>query len=274
MRVEAITSPQNSKIKEVVALVEKSKLRRGKSLFVVEGIREITACIKNNYIIESIFFNPDIAGEEISKYPDIQSYINNQDSQKTAIYSVSSPAYTKMAYRESTEGVIAIVNEKKYKLDDLDSSKTPLLLICEHIEKPGNLGAMLRTADACNLTGIIICDPLTDLYNPNIIRASLGAIFTKKVITCTNEEAYTWLKQNNIQILTAQLQDSSYYYNINMTIPTAIVMGSEALGLTDFWRKVSDAKIKIPMLGEMDSLNVSVSAAVLCYEAIRQRENK
>ena len=139
------------------------------------------------------------------------------------------------------------------------------------MEKPGNLGALLRTADACGIDAVLVCDPLTDLYNPNLIRSSLGGIFTNQVVACSNEEALAWLRAHNINIFTAQLQDSKWYYNTNMATPTAIVMGTESTGLTEFWRQASNAKIKIPMLGELDSLNVSVSAAILCYEAVRQR---
>ncbi len=143
----------------------------------------------------------------------------------------------------------------------------------ESVEKPGNLGAVLRSADAADADAVIVCDPLTDLYNPNLIRASLGAIFTRQVAAATSEEAIAWLRSHHIQILTAQLQDSSLYYDTDMTGPTAIVMGTESTGLTDIWRKAADARIRIPMLGRLDSLNVSASAAILLFEALRQRKS-
>lgn len=284
MQVEEIISAQNSRIKEIVTLLEKSKLRREQSLFVVEGAREITACLKNGFEIQSFFFNPAIAGEQLSKYPDIVSHYTTPKHCSTGkdsvqnrfipnFYSLSDSAYNKIAYREGTEGIVALVKEKKSTLNELVSCNSPLVLVCESIEKPGNIGAMLRTADACGADAVLICNQKCDLYNPNLIRASLGAVFTKKIIIVSNEEAGKWLKQHGFKIFTAQLQDSVNYYETEMTGACAIVMGSEANGLTSYWREISDAKIKIPMLGELDSLNVSVSAAVLCYEAVRQRRS-
>ena len=146
-------------------------------------------------------------------------------------------------------------------------------MVLESVEKPGNLGAVLRSADAAGADAVIICDPLTDIYNPNLIRASIGAVFTRQVVAASSEDALRWLRKNNIRILTAQLQDSEWYYDEDMRGGTAIVMGTEATGLTDFWRDAADSHIRIPMLGELDSLNVSVSAAILLYEAVRQRHS-
>jgi TrmH family RNA methyltransferase len=272
MKIQEITSAQNPKIKETVALMEKSKERRAQKLFVVEGIREVAACIRNGYTIKSIFFNSQIVTpQQIENLvPDNPSL----DLNSTQLFSLSPAAYSKIAYRENTEGIVAVVEEKRLQLQEVKFGrqwKQPLVLVVESVEKPGNLGALLRTADACGIDAVLVCDPLTDLYNPNLIRSSLGGIFTNQVVACSNEEALEWLRHNNINIFTAQLQDSEWYYDTNMAAPTAIVMGTESTGLTNFWREASNAKIKIPMLGELDSLNVSVSAAVLCYEAVRQR---
>ncbi len=272
MKIQEITSAQNPKIKETVALMEKSKERRAQKLFVVEGIREVAACIRNGYTIKSIFFNSQIVTpQQIENlFPDNPSLNLNS----TQLFSLSPAAYSKIAYRENTEGIVAVVEEKRLQLQEVKFGrqwKQPLVLVVESVEKPGNLGALLRTADACGIDAVLVCDPLTDLYNPNLIRSSLGGIFTNQVVACSNEEALEWLRHNNINIFTAQLQDSEWYYDTNMAAPTAIVMGTESTGLTNFWREASNAKIKIPMLGELDSLNVSVSAAVLCYEAVRQR---
>ncbi|MEG0518730.1 MAG: TrmH family RNA methyltransferase [Bacteroidales bacterium] len=302
-----ITSARNERIKEVATLLEKSKARRTQELFVVEGLRELFNCIRAGYSVESLFFNTQVIPEE-----DMEELLAKCNESARAcsakppyLYTVTKDVYSKIAYREGTEGVVAVVREKRLALADIvlpndhaghsanhaansvnngelshnnkqapsgtTSGRNPLILVIESVEKPGNLGALLRTADACGVDAVLVCDPLTDLYNPNLIRASLGGIFTKQVATCTNEEAYNWLSANKITILTAQLQDSRWYYDTDMVQPCAIVMGSEAEGLSDFWRKVSNARIKIPMLGELDSLNVSVSAAVLCYEAVRQR---
>ena len=168
--------------------------------------------------------------------------------------------------------MIAEVKAKNLRLEDLQLKESPLIVVLEGVEKPGNLGAVLRSADAAGADAVLVCDPLTDLYNPNLIRASIGAVFTVPTVACSSEDAITWLKQNNIQILTAQLQDSSLYYDTPMAGPTAIVMGTESTGLTQQWRDAADAHIRIPMLGRLDSLNVSVSAAILLFEALRQRQ--
>ncbi len=272
MKIQEITSAQNPKIKEAVSLMEKSKERRAQKLFVVEGIREVAACIRNGYTIKSIFYNNQIVSPQ-----QLENLLPDNSSQPlgtTQFFSLSPAAYSKIAYRENTEGLVAVVEEKRLSLQEIKFGrqwKQPLVLVVERVEKPGNLGALLRTADACGVDAVLVCDPLTDLYNPNLIRSSLGGIFTNQVVACSNEEALEWLRDNNINIFTAQLQDSQWYYHTNMAAPTAIVMGTESTGLTNFWREASNAKIKIPMLGELDSLNVSVSAAVLCYEAVRQR---
>ena len=166
---------------------------------------------------------------------------------------------------------IAEVVARQMTLDNLQLQDRALVVVMEQVEKPGNVGAVLRSADAANADAVIVCDPLTDLYNPNLIRASVGAFFSVPCVACTSEECIKWLKKNGIQILTAQLQDSELYYDTDMRRGTAIVMGTEATGLTDVWREAADAHIRIPMLGRLDSLNVSVSAAILLYEAVRQR---
>ena len=151
------------------------------------------------------------------------------------------------------------------------SRHSPLIMVLEGVEKPGNLGAVLRSADAAKADAVIVCDPLTDLYNPNLIRASIGAVFTVPTIACSSEECIAFLNEHGIRILTAQLQDSHLYYDTDMRSPVAIVMGTESTGLTQQWRDAADAHIRIPMLGRLDSLNVSVSAAILLFEAVRQR---
>ena len=259
----AITSAQNPKIKRLLQLQQKSSERRKAGLFVVEGIREVERCMEKGYEIDTIFFlNKDLS-ENVSKIIEKNKNIK--------LFEVSPAIYEKIAYRGSTEGIIAEVKTKDKTLQDLKLSEHPLVVVLESVEKPGNLGAILRSADAAGADALIVCDPLTDLYNPNLIRNSTGAIFSVPCVACTSEECIKYLKENNIQILTAQLQDSELYYDTDMKRGTAIVMGTEATGLTDIWRKAADAHIRIPMLGITDSLNVSVSAAILLYEAVRQR---
>ncbi len=261
----AITSAQNPKIKRLLQLQQKSSERRKAGLFVVEGIREVERCVEKGYEIDTIFYLNKPMAENVSEIIEKNKGIK--------LFEVSPTIYEKIAYRGSTEGVIAEVKTKDKTLNDLNLSENPLVVVLESVEKPGNLGAILRSADAAGADTLIVCDPLTDLYNPNLIRNSTGAIFSVPCVACTSEECIKFLKENNIQILTAQLQDSELYYDTDMKRGTAIVMGTEATGLTDIWRKAADAHIRIPMLGITDSLNVSVSAAILLYEAVRQRSN-
>ncbi len=252
---QVISSLQNPKVKRLLLLQQKSQQRRKEGVFVVEGRRELEHCVEAGYEVESIF----TLHSPLSTihYP---------------LFTVTPQVYEKMAYRGTTEGIIAIVKAKRLLLEDLQLSEHPLIVVLESVEKPGNLGAVLRSADAAQADAVIVCDPLTDLYNPNLIRSSIGAVFTVPTVACTSEECIAFLKQHGIQILTAQLQDSSLYYNTDMTGGTAIVMGTESTGLTDQWRRAATAHIRIPMLGRLDSLNVSVSAAVLLFEAVRQRQ--
>lgn len=257
---EYITSSANPKFKRLIALLQKSSERRESALFTVEGVREISHCIEAGYKPDCIFFCPDIVSEET--LPQCRHF------------ALSAGLYAKAAYREGTEGAIGVFQAIEHPLSSLHLKDNPLIAVLESVEKPGNLGAVLRTCDAAGADALIICDPRTDLYNPNLIRASIGAVFTVHTAVCTTAQAITFLKSKGIRILTAQLQDSSLYYDCPMTKGTAIVMGTEATGLSDKWRQAADAHIRIPMLGKLDSLNVSVSAAVLLYEAVRQRNDR
>lgn len=257
---EYITSSANPKFKRLIALLQKSSERRESALFTVEGVREISHCIEAGYKPDCIFFCPDIVSEET--LPQCRHF------------ALSAGLYAKVAYREGTEGAIGVFQAIEHPLSGLHLKDNPLIAVLESVEKPGNLGAVLRTCDAAGADALIICDPRTDLYNPNLIRASIGAVFTVPTAVCTTAQAITFLKSQGIRILTAQLQDSSLYYDCPMTKGTAIVMGTEATGLSDKWRQAADAHIRIPMLGKLDSLNVSVSAAILLYEAVRQRNDR
>lgn len=269
MRIETITSPQNPKIKTLLELQEKSKARRREGLFVVEGLRELMHCISAGYQVHTIFACPEILQESILM--EIDTAVSDKGYRCNYFY-ISRNIYEKVAYRGSTEGVIAELVCKSHSLEDLCLPENPLVVVLESVEKPGNLGAILRSADAAGVDAVIVCDPLTDMYNPNLIRSSIGGIFTVRTAATSSEEAIRWLKDKKIKIYTAQLQDSEWYYDTDMSKGTAIVMGTEATGLTDVWRNAADAHIKIPMLGKLDSLNVSVSAAILMYEAVRQRK--
>ena len=303
MRIETVTSAQNPKIKNLLLLQEKSRARKEQGLFVVEGRRELGHCIEAGFEIHTVFVCPEIAGDFASGFlPDAASSLRDRGTQKPdlvesvpdssfgpvrtagllgtsaapasgsmAVIEVPLPLYRKIAMRDTTEGIVAEVKVRERRLDDLALPENPLVVVLESVEKPGNLGAVLRSADAAGAAAVIVCDPLTDLWNPNLIRASVGAVFTVPTVAAPSDEVIPWLNAHHIRILTAQLQDSEWYYETPMTGPTALVMGTESTGLTDLWRKAADAHIRIPMLGRLDSLNVSVSAAILLFEAVRQR---
>lgn len=258
MTETTISSAQNPRIKQLLLLQQKSAERRKQGVFVVEGRRELEHCVEAGYEVVTHFVCPSLYGDD---YP--------KDS-----ITVTPTMYEKIAYRGTTEGIVAVVRSQQRTLADLVLPVHPLLMVLERVEKPGNLGAILRSADAAKADAVIVCDPLTDLYNPNLIRSSIGAIFTVPTVACSSEECIRFLQERNVQILTAQLQDSNLYYDQDMRKATAIVMGTEATGLTEQWRKAATAHIRIPMLGRLDSLNVSVSAAILLFEAVRQREAK
>lgn len=289
MRIETITSAQNRKVKELLTLVEKSKARSAAGLFVVEGQRELGHCLDAGFIPETLFICGEVMAvqnnavngaktghltENIEGKDGLDELIAKAEALNPRLGVVQIPAflYEKVAYRGSTEGIIAEVHSVPRALEDLRLGERPLVMVLESVEKPGNLGAVLRSADAAGADAVIVCDPLTDIWNPNLIRSSVGAVFSVPVAVCTSADAIAFLKKRGIRILTAQLQDSEWYYDTDMTGATALVMGTESTGLTQAWRDSADAHIKIPMLGRLDSLNVSVSAAVLLYEAVRQRK--
>lgn len=267
--METIISATNPKIKNLLLLQEKSKARREQGLFVVEGKRELEHCIEAGYNVHTVFVCPEIAGV---RWPVGAGHDEGVIPGLTGnLIQVPESLYHKIAYREGTEGIIAEVEARHIGLEDLVLPENPLIVVLEAVEKPGNLGAVLRSADAAGADAVIVSDPLTDLYNPNLIRASIGAVFTVPTVAASSEETIAFLKAKGVKILTAQLQDSSLYYDVDMKGGTAIVMGTESTGLTDVWRRAADAHIRIPMLGRLDSLNVSVSAAILLFEAVRQR---
>lgn len=276
MKDMVITSVQNPRVKAVVALQQKSAERRRTGLFVVEGRREVEHCVEMGLEVMELFVCEEMGGWSCdpvaANRTEGMKEGKEADGMKAAkVTEVTRSVYEKMAYRGGTEGVMAVVKSQERGLEELDLSEDPLIVVVERVEKPGNLGAILRSADAAGADAVVVCDPLTDLWNPNLIRSSIGAVFTVPCVACGSEECIEFLKAHGIQILTAQLQDSELYYDTDMRRGTAIVMGTEATGLTDVWRLAADAHIRIPMLGRLDSLNVSVSAAILLYEAVRQR---
>jgi TrmH family RNA methyltransferase len=258
-----ITSLQNAAIKNIVKLA-KSKERKEQQLFVIEGARELLLALAGGYIIDSVYVCTQIFAK--SKYPDVVDSIA-----RDKIFTISPAVFEKIAYRENSDGIVAVAKPKSHGLADIKLSANPFVIVLESVEKPGNLGAILRTADAAAVDGVIVCDPQTDLYNPNVIRSSVGTLFTVQTAVCTSSEAVEWLQQNKITSYAAELQAAEFYQDVDFTYPSAIIMGTEAEGLSDFWLQNAEKRIKIPMRGKIDSLNVSVSAAILTFEAMRQR---
>lgn len=263
-----ITSVQNSYIKELVQLKEKSRLRKETQTFIIEGLREISLAVQGNYVIQTILAAKSIIDEnEIKKLLDLVNY-------QIKIIEISNDVYQKLALRESTEGILAVVKSKDLSLNSIVfKNENPLILVAEAPEKPGNIGALLRTADAAGIDAVLIANPKTDIYNPNIIRSSIGCVFTTQIATGTTSEIITFLKKHNINIYGAALTASVEYQTIDYTKPSAIVVGTEATGLTDEWLQNTAKNIIIPMRGTIDSMNVSVSAAIILFEALRQRGN-
>ena len=256
-----ITSTHNPKIKSLLAL-EKPRERRKQGLFVVEGRKEIALALEAGYKIGNLFFCEDlITMQELEKLGVTDKFVA----------SVSRDVFDKIAIRENSGGVLAVAEQKTHRLDAIQLSSNPLVLVLESVEKPGNLGAILRTADAAGLDAVIICDPKTDFYNPNVIRSSVGCIFTNQVASATSEETLAWLKRNNITPYSTYLKASRPYHTVDFTKPSAIVMGTESTGLSDTWITADQNPIIIPMQGRIDSMNVSTAAAVVVFEARRQR---
>jgi TrmH family RNA methyltransferase len=261
--MEQITSLQNSKIKNVVKL-QKASERKEQQLFIVEGHKEICMAIDAGYAMHSLFFCLSMG----LKMQQIELLAQHSES----VYDISKDVFSKIAYREGSDGLLALFRQKETTLNNIKLGKTPLIIVLESVEKPGNLGAIIRTADAANADAIIVCDPRTDIYNPNVVRSSVGCLFYKQIVACTNVEAHNWLQKNNITSYAAALSDKSKpYHEFDYKTPTAMIMGTEADGLSDFWLNHANEKVIIPMLGKNDSLNVSAATAVLVFEAARQR---
>jgi len=269
--MKEIISIQNPLIKQLTQLKEKSRERKKTGLFLIEGIREVSLALKGGYELETILFYPELFS--IEQLNDLTTNVRlNAVETKPEIISISSDVYQKLAYRDTTEGILVVAKSKNHSIEELKfSSKNPLILVAEAPEKPGNIGAILRTADAANIDAVIIANPKTDLYNPNIIRSSVGCVFTNTIAMGNTSDIIDFLKMQNINIFCAALQASVDYHTQDFTKPTALVVGTEATGLSDTWLENSTQNIIIPMQGEIDSMNVSVAAGILIFEAKRQR---
>jgi len=257
-----ISSVQNPRVKLLVKLQEQSRERKKTGLFIVEGVREVSLAMQRHFQMDSLYICPEIFKPD-ARYP--------VSIEQSNVFEVTQAVYDKMAYRSAVEGVIGVFRMPQRSLNDFQLSANPLILVLEQVEKPGNLGAVFRTADAAKVSAIIVSDPACDLFNPNLIRASLGCAFTVPAFVCSNQEAIYWLKKNNIQIFASTPASTKHYYESDFTKPTAIVMGAEDKGLSNQWLEDVGIPIAIPMLGHIDSLNVSVATAILTFEAVKQR---
>ena len=262
---KTITSVHNPLIKQFYSLRVKSRERKKSGLFGIEGIRETNLAIQGGYTIETLLYCPEIISEE-----DLEHF--QKQTPKAEHIEITPEIYNKLAYRGSTQGVLAVAKAKDHSLATLELSKeNPLILVAEAPEKPGNIGALLRTADAANANAVIIANPNTDLYNPNTIRSSLGCLFTNSVATGTTSEIISYLTEKSIGIYCAALQASVPYHTCDFQKASALVMGTESQGLSEEWLQNSTQNIIIPMQGVIDSMNVSV-AGILIFEAKRQRD--
>jgi TrmH family RNA methyltransferase len=264
MPVEKITSVQNAGIKRVARFRAK-KGRDAKNLTIVEGVREVRQALNAGLRFSCAY----VCREGVYHCPD--ELIAQLEARKVKVFEAGCAVYDKISYGDRKEGALALVEPPLYTLDGLKLGAAPLVVIMESVEKPGNLGAVLRTCDGAGVDALLVCDERTDIYNPNVVRSSLGAAFTVPSVACTKEEALAFLRARGIRIFAAVVQADQYYFTKDMSGACAVVMGSEQDGLSEFWRREADENVRIPMNGKVDSLNVSVSAAVLIYEAVRQR---
>jgi TrmH family RNA methyltransferase len=264
--VKTITSLQNPLIKNILLLRDKPRERKEQNLIVIEGIREVRLALEAGFTVTHFVYCRELIPESEL---DVMAALSVTPIEMTE---VPVEIYNRIATREDHGGVVALAVPKRIQFSDLKFGPTPLFLVLESVEKPGNLGALLRTADAANLDGVIICDPQTDIYNPNAIRSGIGCIFTVPVVTSTTAETISWLRTNNIRMFGTALTATRFYHETDLLGPAAIVMGSEAYGLSEAWLNGADELIKIPMNGKIDSLNVSASAAIVVFEALRQRK--
>ncbi len=260
-----ISSPQNPLIKEVLVLQSKAKERKKNNTIVIEGKKEISLAASAGVVFRKILFCPTIISVEEVKD------ITGKQFNTADIYEITEIVFSKISYRETTGGIIVLAETPHKELTDLPINDQSVFIVLEAVEKPGNLGAICRVADAAKAEGVIICDPHTDIYNPNAIRSSLGCVFTVKVVNSTFDETIRWFKENKITSYAAELTASEYYHKSDLSGKIALVFGTEATGLTEKWIKGADKRIMIPMGGVIDSLNVTTSVAIMTFEAMRQR---
>ncbi len=262
MAFEKITSAQNAFIKKVVHLRDRHA-RQKEGLTIVEGVREVQTAWQKKAAFERIYFCPELFKDD--------ALLNEFIAAGVIVCETTPEVFKKIMFGDRDEGILGVCRFPQMTLKDLKLGKNPLCVVVESVEKPGNLGAILRTCDGAKADALIVCGGLTEIYNPNTVRASLGAAFTVPAVSAPNEEALEFLRSKKIKIFGTFPEGKKFYTASDFTGPSAIILGSEQDGLSDFWSKNADEKIKIPLLGEVNSLNVAVSAAVVVYEVVRQR---
>jgi TrmH family RNA methyltransferase len=253
-----ISSLQNPTIKYIVKLRENKRQRQQDGLMLVEGVDELTLALESGLKPNALFNAPEIDA----------SALNISSS---PITTVTREVFEKISYRDNPDGWLGLFPIPNKTLDDITLSESPFVILAESVEKPGNLGAILRTADAAHVDAVIVCDPRVDMWNPNVVRASRGALFTVPTVEADSASTLKWLRSNNMRVLAATPSAAVMYTEVNLREPIAIAVGTEDEGLTDFWMSNADVKVKIPMLGKVNSLNVSIATALIAYEAVRQR---
>ncbi|MBN2301553.1 MAG: RNA methyltransferase [Lentisphaerae bacterium] len=259
-----ITSATNEQIKQIIRLAKAGE-RRKRNLFVIEGQKETAMAINAGFEIVSLFYCNSLARKE-----SLLHMIKNAPA-SCQLYEVNAAVFEKIAYRERSDGLVALAVPKYGKPDEIPLPPKPFIIVIESVEKPGNLGAILRTADAAGVNAVFVCDAQTDIYNPNVVRSSVGCVFSCNIALCESHEAMEFFHKKHIRTYAACLNAKKSCYDVDFTGASAVIMGSEADGLSNVWLNESDTLVKIPMRGKADSLNVSVSTAILAYEAMRQR---
>lgn len=262
MRIESL---QNPRVKYAIHLRDRrDRDREGK--FLIEGYRENLRALECGWAPETLFVCPErfLGSSE-------QKLIEQAQQKGAQIITCSPQVFDKMSYRDRPDGLLAIAPQRRLKLQDLPDRPHPLWVVAEAIEKPGNLGTILRSADAVGADGVLICDPQTDVYNPNVVRASVGTLFSVPTVTCSSQEAMAWLRRQGAQIVAATPHATQEFTQVDLRGPVAIAFGTEQLGLSDLWMKQADLPVRLPMKGLADSLNVAMAATVLLYEVLRQR---
>ena len=265
---QPVSSLQNAGIKEVVKLRQRSH-RDEQGLLIVEGYREIKRALDNRVPVHKLFFCP-----ALYQGKNEPALVARCAGPNTPLFECTEPVFRKIAYRDRPEGLLALCPQVRRTLADLQLPANPLIVVAEHIEKPGNLGTMLRTADAAGVDAVIVCDRCTDINNPNVVRASIGTLFTVPVAEAGTAETLAWLRTRGIRILAASPRAEKNYTAVDMTRPIALVVGAEQYGLSEAWMTQADELVRIPMRGQADSLNVAAAATILLFEVVRQRGGK